>query len=165
MLLVLREDVQPPATDLVTILGDYLNRHMQNILVVNDKVDRRTQMPMLPISEPDRELLVRYEPDTHRMYLTAKHFKNDCVDMQVNYKETLAQLKKQGIYLTTEVKRLSKGMKVITPGVYSLVFDTSVNGFLNMHDLIGIDMPVPPEVSEWAEDMEDTEQVDESSGG
>jgi len=155
MLLTLREDVQPPATDLVTILGDYLNRHMQNILVVNDNVDRRTQMPMLPISEPKGELLVRYEPDTHRMYIAAKHFKNDCVDMQVNYKETLNQLRKQGIFLTTEVKRLSKGMKVITPGVYSLVFDTSVNGFLNMHDLVGIDEP---------EKVGETEQVDESSG-
>lgn len=139
MLLVLREDVQPPATDLATIIGDYLNRHMQNILVVNDNVDRRTQMPMLPQLEPKGELLVRYEPDTHRMYIAAKHFKNDCVDMQINYKETLNQLKKQGIFLKPEVKRLSKGMKVITPGVYSLVFDTSVNGFLNIDGLVGID--------------------------
>lgn len=139
MLLVLREDVQPPATDLATIIGDYLNRHMQNILVVNDNVDRRTQMPMLPQLEPKGELLVRYEPDTHRMYIAAKHFKNDCVDTQINYKETLNQLKKQGIFLKPEVKRLSKGMKVITPGVYSLVFDTSVSGFLNIGDLVGID--------------------------
>jgi len=35
------------------------------------------------------------------------------------------------------------------------VFDTSVNGFLNMHDLVGIDEP---------EKVGETEQVDESSG-
>jgi hypothetical protein len=155
MLLVLREDVQPPATDLATIIGDYLNRHMQNILVVNDNVDRRTQMPMLPQLEPKGELLVRYEPDTHRMYIAAKHFKNDCVDMQINYKETLNQLRKQGIFLKPEVKRLSKGMKVITPGVYSLVFDTSVNGFLNIDGLVGIDS---------AEQPDGAEQTDESGG-
>jgi hypothetical protein len=149
MLLVLREDVSPPATDLATIIGDYLNRHMQNILVVNDNVDRRSQMPMLPISEPRGELLVRYEPDTHRMYIVAKHFKSDCVDAQVNYKETLSQLTKQGICLKPEVKRLSKGMKVVTPGVYSLVFDTSVGGFINMSNLISIDS---------------TEQTDASGG-
>jgi hypothetical protein len=139
----------------VTIIGDYLNRHMQNILVVNDNVDRRTQMPMLPQLEPKGELLVRYEPDTHRMYIAAKHFKNDCVDMQINYKETLNQLKKQGIFLKPEVKRLSKGMKVITPGVYSLVFDTSVNGFLNIDGLVGIDS---------AEQPDGAEQTDESGG-
>jgi hypothetical protein len=96
MLLALREDVQPPATDLATIIGDYLNRHMQNILVVNDKVDRRTQMPMLPQLEPKGELLVRYEPDTNRMYIAAKHFKSDCVDTQINYKETLGRAKEAG---------------------------------------------------------------------
>jgi hypothetical protein len=149
MLLALREDVQPPATDLATIIGDYLNRHMQNILVVEDNVDRRTQLPMLPKLEPKGELLVRYEPDTNRMYIAAKHFKNDCVDTQINYKETLAQLKKQGIYLKPEVKRLSKGMKVITPGVYSLVFDTSVGGFLNLDSIVGTD---------------EAEQTDESGG-
>jgi len=155
MLLALREDVQPPATDLATIIGDYLNRHMQNILVVDDNVDRRTQLPMLPKLEPKGELLVRYEPDTNRMYIAAKHFKSDCVDSQINYKETLDQLKKQGIYLKPEVKRLSKGMKVITPGVYSLVFDTSVAGFLNLDSIVGIDA---------AEQTDEVEQTDESGG-
>jgi len=155
MLLVLREDVQPPATDLATIIGDYLNRHVQNILVVNDNVDRRTQMPMLPQLEPKGELLVRYEPDTNRMYISAKHFKNDCVDTQINYKETLDQLRKQGIYLRPEVKRLSKGMKVITPGVYSLVFDTTVGGFLNLDSIVG---------SDTTEQTGEVGQVDESGG-
>ena len=147
MLIVLREDVQPPATDIVTIIGDYLNRHMQNILVVNDNVDRRTNMQMLPQLEPKGELLVRYEPDTHRMYIASKHFKNDCVDAQVNYKETLNQLKKQGIFLKTEVKRLSKGMKVITPGVHSLMFDTSVNGFINMSEFVTLPDAEQPDAS------------------
>jgi hypothetical protein len=155
MLLALREDVQPPATDLATIIGDYLNRHMQNILVVEDNVDRRTQLPMMPKLEPKGELLVRYEPDTNRMYIAAKHFKSDCVDSQINYKETLDQLKKQGIYLKPEVKRLSKGMKVITPGVYSLVFDTSVGGFINLDNLVGTDT---------AEQTDEAEQTGESGG-
>jgi hypothetical protein len=120
---------------------------MQNILVVNDNVDRRTNMQMLPQLEPKGELLVRYEPDTHRMYIASKHFKNDCVDAQVNYKETLNQLKKQGIFLKTEVKRLSKGMKVITPGVHSLMFDTSVNGFINMSEFVTLPDAEQPDAS------------------
>jgi len=149
MLMSLREDVQPPATDLVTIVGDYLNRHIHNILVVDENVDQRTKMATLPKMEPKGELLVRYEPDTKRMYITAKHFKSDCVDMQINYKETLNQLKKQGIFIDTEVKRLSKGMKITIPGVHSLVFDTSVGGFINMGNFIGVN---------------DAEQTGESGG-
>jgi hypothetical protein len=40
-------------------------------------------------------------------------------------------------------------MKVITPGVYSLVFDTSVSGFLNLDSIVGTDA---------------AEQTDESGG-
>ena len=137
MILSLRDDVKPPATDVASVIGDYLNRHINNVLVVNDAVDMRTNMPMMPVMEPKGELLVRYEPDTKRMYIAAKPFKQDCVNVQVNYKETLETLKKSGVFLDTGVKRLSKGMKVMTPGVYCLIFDTSAAGFLDMKELIG----------------------------
>ena len=137
MILALREDVKPPATDVATVVGDYLNRHISNVLVVDDNVDLRTNMQMLPRMEPRGELLVRFEPDTKKLFIVAKHFKNDCVASQVNYKETLDALKKNGVYIGTVVKRLSKGMKVVTPGVYCLVFDTSAGSFIDMKELIG----------------------------
>lgn len=145
MILSLREDVKPPATDILTVVGDYLNRHMGNILVVDDNVDLRTNMMSLPIMEPRGELLIRYEPDTKKLFIAAKDFKNDCVTYQVNYKETLSALKKNGIFTGTAVKRLSKGMKVLTPGVYCLVFDTAANGFLDMNDLVVAKAPTPEE--------------------
>ena len=138
LLASLRDDVKPPATDTATVIGDYLNRHISNVLVVNDAVDLRTNMPMLPQMEPKGELLIRYEPDTKKMYFAAKHFKNDCVTYQVNYKETLDELKKTGVYLGTGVKRLAKGMKMATPGVHCLIFDTSANSFLDIDTLVGV---------------------------
>jgi hypothetical protein len=137
-ILLLREDVKPPATDVASVIGDYLNRHINNVLVVNDTVDLRTNMQMLPQMEPRGELLVRYEPDTKKLYIASKPFKADCVATQTNYKETIEALKKNGVYLESVVKRLSKGMKVMTPGVYCLVFDTSAGGFLNMDELVGV---------------------------
>jgi hypothetical protein len=101
---------------------------------VNDEVDRRTNMAMLPTLEPRGELLIRYEPDTKKMFLAAKPFKNDCVKFQVNYKDTLAQLEKKGIFLGTMNKRLSKGMKVVSPGVHSLIFDCSNTEFISMDE-------------------------------
>jgi len=145
LILLLREDVKPPATDTASVVGDYLNRHINNVLVVDDGVDLRTNMALLPKMEPKGELLVRYEPDTARLYIASKPFKQDCVDAQVNYKETLGALKKTGVFVGTVVKRLSKGMKVMTPGVYCLVFDTSASGFLNMTEIVGL-VDTPEEV-------------------
>lgn len=136
MILGLREEVKPPVNDVMAIVGDYINRHMQNIVVVNDDVDRRSNMPSLPQLEPKGELLIRYEPDTKKMFLAAKPFRNDCVKFQVNYKDTLQQLQKKGIFTGTVNKRLSKGMKVVAPGVHSLVFDCSGNDFLNIDNLV-----------------------------
>jgi Domain of unknown function (DUF927) len=136
MILSLRVDIKPPTSDVMSVVGDYINRHMQNILVVNDAVDRRTHMPMLPTLEPRGELLIRYEPDTKKMFLAAKAFKADCVKFQINYKDTLQQLEKKGIYLGTMNKRLSKGMKIVSPGVHTLIFDCSNTEFISMDDII-----------------------------
>ena len=135
MILGLRVDVKPPTSDVMAVIGDYINRHMQNILVVNDDVDRRTTMALLPTLEPRGELLIRYEPDTKKMFIAAKPFKNDCVKFQVNYKDTLQQLEKKGIFLGTMNKRLSKGMKIVSPGVHSLIFDCSSTEFISMDEI------------------------------
>jgi hypothetical protein len=136
MLTGLRADVAPPATDAATIIGDYINRHMQNILVVNDKVDMRSQMPSLPQLEPRGELIIRFEPDTKRMFLSAKAFKDDCVKFQVNYRDTLKRLGDVGIYTGTAVKRLSKGMKVASPAVYCLQIDCSGKDFISVDEFV-----------------------------
>lgn len=141
MILSLRVDIKPPNSDVMSVVGDYINRHMQNILVVNDDVDRRTHMPMLPTLEPRGELLIRYEPDTKKMFLAAKAFKTDCVKFQVNYKDTLQQLEKKGIYLGTMNKRLSKGMKIVSPGVHTLIFDCSNTEFISMDNIIKPETP------------------------
>lgn len=120
----MRVDVEPQSRiDTTTVLGEFINRHMSNILVVNDGVDRRTKMQSMPTMEPKGELIIRYEPDTKRMFITAKSFKDDCVKLQVNYKETLKFLEESGIYKGTTVKRMSKGTKVNAPGVHALIMD------------------------------------------
>jgi len=125
MVTELRGDVTPPTTNASALIGDYINRHAQNILVVNDSADLRSQMPALPLLEPKGELLIRYEPDTKKMFLAANAFKNDCVKYQANYKDTLKQLSSKGYFIGTLNKRLAKGMKIVSPGVHTLMFDCS----------------------------------------
>jgi len=138
----LRKETLPPATDVASIIGDYINRHMTNILVVEDGLDRRTQKSKAPQMEPRGELLIRYEPDTKRMYLASKPFKDDCVDSQVNFKETLQQLTQSGVLViqpngsTTVNKRLSKGTKVASPPVSCLMLDCTRDEFIAIEHLV-----------------------------
>jgi hypothetical protein len=144
-ILSMRRDTAPPATDMASIVGDYINRHMQNILVVDDKLDMRSNKLKLPQLEPRGELLIRYEPDTKRMYFAAKAFKDDCVKYQVNYKETLRQLTASGVLLKNDNggpvvnKRLSKGMKVAAPATSCLMLDCTRDEFINVDEFVKIE--------------------------
>jgi len=137
MLKSVREDIAPPANNSASIIGDFINRHIQSILVVNDEVDIRTKMHAMPIQEPrNGSLVVRYEPDTKKMFIVAKAFKKDCVETQASYKDTLRDLKNKGIYLGADNKRMSKGMKITSAGVHALMFDCSVPDFLDIDGLV-----------------------------
>lgn len=61
-----------------------------------------------------------------------KHFREECITAQINYKEVIKDFKKCGAYIATGNKRLSKGMAMTTPSVYCIEFDTSVGEFLDM---------------------------------
>ena len=137
----MRMEVEAPLADVSAVVGDYINRHIQNVLVVNDGVDSRTNMAFAPVVEPRGDLLIRYEPDTKQMFIPAKQFKADCVKLQINYRETIKRLEDKGILTGTTVKRLSKGMKIAAPGVYCLVFDCDNNDFINMSDFVQTGAP------------------------
>lgn len=132
----MRDEIKPPSGDASGAIGDYINRHMQNILVVKADNDSRTNIASLPSLEPRGELLIRYEPDTKHMYFVTREFKVDCVDRQINYKNTLAELKHRGFFKEAVNKRMSKGMKLSSPAVNTLMFDCSDSNFLDMDGII-----------------------------
>jgi hypothetical protein len=136
MLTTVRQDIAPPANNAASIIGDYINRNIQNMLVVNNEVDKRTNMHSVPVQEPRGELKIRYEPDTKMMYIVAKDFKKDCVESQAPYKETLNELKARGIYVKADTKQMSKGMRVTSPGIHALFFDCSVPDFIDMDAVV-----------------------------
>ena len=136
MLRELREDVAAPVSDVSAVVGDFINRHMQNILVVNFEVDKRTSLHAAPILEPRGELVIRFEPDTNKMFIVSSVFRKDCVAGQVHYKDVLAQLKNKGAYTGSVNKRMSKGMKITSPGVHSLIFDCSNSDFIDIEALV-----------------------------
>jgi uncharacterized protein (DUF927 family) len=131
-----RTEAPLPVTNTVAVIGDYLNRHINNILVVNEGVDRRSQMPSLPMMEPRGELLARYEPDTKKLFIPVGALRQDCVKFQVNFRDLVKKLTDDGIVVGTEVKRVSKGMKITSPGVRCLVLDAATPDFIDVDNLV-----------------------------
>ena len=128
-----RNETTPPPIDCMQIVGDYINRHINNVLVVNDKADARTNMELFPIVEPKGELLIRWEPDTKRMFLVVNAFRKDCAESQTSYADTVKELETRGILKRSDTKRMTKGMKISgVPGVHALELDGSHPDFLDM---------------------------------
>ena len=143
----MRGEVVAPVSDASAVIGDYIDRYIQNCLVVNDAVDRRNNMVELPKQEPKGELLIRYEPDTNKVFIASKPFKDHCVKYQINYKDTLEQLRAKGMLLGPGQKRMAKGMAMISTNTPVLIFNASHKDFISIDALIG------------------TEKVDAGGGG
>jgi hypothetical protein len=135
--LTMRDQVVPPPalSDPVSVLAEYMNRNVQNILVVNAEKDPKSNMATLPSREPNGELLIRFEPDVQRLYFTAGAFKTDCVKYQINYRDTLKLLAAKGVFIGTATKRLSSGMKLASAPSHVLVFNTAAHGFMDMSNM------------------------------
>jgi len=135
----MRDDTKAPVSDSSGVVGDFINRHQSNMLVVDDGVDQRTQKPKFPIMEPKGPLLIRHEPDTKKVFIVVKAFRDDCVHAQINYKDTIKDLERKGILLEVCNKRLAKGSKIVSPGVRCLVFDASHTDFIDMTPMVQVE--------------------------
>lgn len=134
----LRSQTSSPMDNDLNILGDFINRHSQHMLIVNDEVDRRSNLREAPLLEPKFDTKIRYEPDTKRLYIVAKAFKKDCTAAQINYTTTLDKLKRRGIFLDSDSKRMNKGTRINSLPVQVLIFDGGHSDFMDLEDFAGI---------------------------
>ena len=128
----IRTQVVAPLNNELGIFGDFMNRHYQNMLVIDNDIDKRSGLARPPRVEPRGELIIRYEPDTNRLFIVCKAFRNDCVKLQHNYQDTVNALKKRGILINLDDKRMGKGTNLMSTNVHALEFDTSHPEFIDM---------------------------------
>ena len=134
----MRTETKPPATTHSSVIGEYWSEHRRNTLVINDQADKRTGVEMLPILEPQGELIIRMEPDTRRLFIISKKLRAWCAEHQITIKDVLTSLTKDGIYVGTVKKRMAKGTKISgIPPVDAFVFDCSKGDFLDPDAFIG----------------------------
>jgi hypothetical protein len=127
--------------DASTVLGDFINRNVNQFLVVNGEADIRTSLSPAPLLEPRGALVARYEPDTKKLYIQSSAFKEDCVKRQIGYSDVLRELKLKGVFKGRVTRRLGTGMKMITVPVYALEFDCTNPEYLNVEDFVPLEKP------------------------
>ena len=133
----MREEIKAPSADHAATIGDFINDNRNSILVVNDDLDRRTSAEHLPVLLPKgSKLCIRIEPDTKKLYITAKHFKTYCAENQITLRGVLKSLENDGIYLGSVKKRIDKGMETVSPAVVCYELDCSVSGFIDLDEYI-----------------------------
>jgi hypothetical protein len=132
----MRTTIKPPQANPIAALGEFINTYISNALVVNGEVDARSSLSPMPLSEPRGELLIRYEPDTKELFVAAKQFKDFCVKQQINYRSTIKDLTDAKIFIEGMNKRMSKGMRIVSPPVRVLRFNAASSEFLQLDGLL-----------------------------
>lgn len=114
--------------DYAPIIGEFLLKHTANTLVANRHSTSKAGIAAAPIVLPRGALLVRFEPDTKRVYIIASALKQFCVDRQVTYSDMLAELNKTHAFVGHARTRLDVGMDMQAPPVDALEFDADLLG-------------------------------------
>jgi hypothetical protein len=131
----LRTNVAPPMDADAEVIGHFLLGRMDNILIVNDGADRRSKMQEVPLLEPKQEVMVRYEPDTQKVFITVSALKRYCTMRNLGYREVIKKLKEQRIMLGSGPKRMTKGMKMNVPPVQAVILDGKHSDFAALADM------------------------------
>lgn len=114
-----------PVLDVGSIIGEFVNKHISNILVVDGMSDMRTGLIRPPSKEPHGELLIRYEPDTKQLSVERKEFRKFCAEHQITYAEVIKRTQESNIFVADKKKHLTKGTSLVAPPTNVLIFDCS----------------------------------------
>lgn len=118
----LRYDVKEEELNYRDILGRFIQKYMGNVLVIDDKIDSRSGISILPQISPRNELIIRIEPDTKSIFIVTKHFKSYCNEQQISYKDVLKNLSDSKVFVGETKKRMNKGTLIVSPAVYAYQF-------------------------------------------
>lgn len=122
--------------DYATVVGEFLLKHNVNILVINKHSTSRSGIAATPILQPRGALVVRYEPDTKRIYIIRQALKDFCVSRQITFVDMLASLNKSGAFVNEVRTRLDIGSDISAGPVVALEFDADLLGIVPAADVI-----------------------------
>ena len=104
----LRSNADVTQVDFVQQIGQFMAEHVPNTLVIKGLTDPVTGFREAPAQEPRGELIVRFEPDTMKVFIGVKRLQEWCAENQVSFKDMLEALKVDGKIK----KRMTAGTKL-----------------------------------------------------
>jgi hypothetical protein len=118
----IKETTTDKGGDAATFVSRYILKYMaQNALIIDSVADGRSGFASR--QTPRGQLLIRMEPDTKMIYIDAKHFRNECTEAQMPYREVLKDLENGQVLIKVSKKGMSKGTPLGTPPIEALQLD------------------------------------------
>ena len=87
----------PPIDNAINMLGEFINAHISEMLVVADRYRPKHHLPVL--LKPHNKLTIRHEIATRRVYIAESAFKTWAIAQQMSPRLTLQALKENGVIL------------------------------------------------------------------
>lgn len=118
----IRETTTDSNGDAKTFVSRYILKYMaQNALIIDSTADGRSGFQSK--QTPRGQLLIRMEPDTKMIYVDAKHFRNECTESQMPYRDMIKDLEYAEVLIKVSKKGMSKGTPLGTPPIEALQLD------------------------------------------
>jgi hypothetical protein len=114
--------------DYATVVGEFLLKHNLNILVVNKYSTSKAGIAAAPLLMPRGALIVRYEPDTKKIFIVRQALKDYCAAKQITFTDLLSGLNSTGAFIAEVRTRLDVGTEISAPPVVALEFDADLLG-------------------------------------
>ena len=114
--------------DYATVIGEFLLKHNLNILVVNKYSTSKAGIAAAPLLLPRGALIVRYEPDTKKIFIVRQALKDYCAAKQITFTDLLSGLNSTGAFIAEVRTRLDVGTEISAPPVVALEFDADLIG-------------------------------------
>ena len=122
--------VSGSSLDSHNVLGDFFNQYNRNVLVINDKDHLSDDMmPTLPLREPYGELVIRYEPNTRKVYIARDKLRAWCTERRIPYTPMLQDMRASGIDNHSARICLSRGTAMPGSTVWTECFDADTLGW------------------------------------
>ena len=125
---VMQDNTRMNFHDYAAIVGEFLLMHNSNILVCNRKSTSRNNIAAAPLVMPRGPLIIRYEPDTKRLYIIKHELKQYCVEKQVPFGDLVTELNKTGAFIGELRTKLDLGTEINAPPVIAVEFDADMLG-------------------------------------
>jgi hypothetical protein len=108
------------------VLGQFLNQHIRNTMVINSNagvIHKDALLPTLPAVNPVGELIIRYEPDTHYVYIARNKLQGWCAERRIPFAPMWNKLVALDVAKKDVKMCLSKGSSLPGTSVWAVCLD------------------------------------------